>query len=93
MLSEVIRIHRQSNTYSSAKQYIFIWQVLLIYLGIYNIYTWASIINILQSLYILPSILIGYDRPVIIFFTSFSLFKASTGVRLLMSRPRISSRI
>ena len=31
--------------------------------------------------------------PLNIFFMSFSLLSASTGVRLLMSRPRISSRI
>ena len=38
MLSEAIRIHRQSNTYSSAKQYVFKGKVRRIH--------FASIINI-----------------------------------------------
>ena len=35
----------------------------------------------------------GHHLPFTIFFISLSLFRASTGVRLLMSSPRISSRI
>ena len=42
--------------------------------------------------YVLYFALLLFYLPVTIFFISLSLLRASTGVRLLMSRPIISSR-